>query len=880
MTTSLRNCNLLLCSDPLPQPDADGPTRRLFDFVEFLRACGCGVTCVAPSPQGDDALAGLGARFVVGGDGHAERLAAAESFDWAVLGSWAVAERLLARLRAAAPAMRIVIDAGDLHFRQPSPWSLDGAERGLGVPRVHDTVREIRAYAAADAVLTASRVDADLIGDLVGDRRRTFVVPDSEDLEASPFPFRRRRGILCVGDFANRTDIDALTTLGDAVLPHLDPAIRDDNPLSVAGSRMTDDIRAFATDWPTVRMLGSVPSVVPYLRRVRVALVPQPRGTRARRFTIRSLAIGTPVVTTSEGIEGLPLADEREVLVANDPVRCAAAIERLLGDEPLWNDLARAGRRAMLASHGHDVARRALCDALDAIRGVRTNVWRRDRARRMTQHDYDAALNAAQEAILRATPPGATIAVVSRGDEEAVRLSGRTGWHFPCGHDGAYSGFHPATGREAVEHVEAVRRRGADFLAIPAPSLWWLGHYVDLRTHLETRCRVIAADGSRCVLVSLRDPPAGPQSLEAFAAASDACPGGDERRHPIPVEGLSDRHVVMRPPAGPPPRLSIVIPTRSRASLLAETLDGLARQTAEAGTFEVVVVSDGSIDGTADFCRVGAGRHRLTLVESPAAATAVARNIGLATATAPLVLFLDDDVVADPELVATHLAAHRRHPLEHVAVLGKTAWHPRLPVTELMRFITTVGDGFPGGAPVADGRIVDSALIRSGLSCKRSLLVRAGGFRPGLADGAEDLEAGHRIHRLLARERPRASQFASDVGLVVVSCRSAVHHAIRPVTFVEVCERSERQGRALAQFSRVAGDAGVDDWLGVSDANKRWEDVRDELAATVARVRDLEVQVETTGPDRRRAAAELQHLYAWTFAAFRTKGIAEALVAA
>ena len=45
--------------------------------------------------------------------------------------------------------------------------------------------------------------------------------------------------------------------------------------------------------------------------------------------------------------------------------------------------------------------------------------------------------------------------------------------------------------------------------------------------------------------------------------------------------------------------LSVVIPTFNRKSSLQKTLDGLARQTYPAAHFEVIVVSDGSTDGTA-----------------------------------------------------------------------------------------------------------------------------------------------------------------------------------------------------------------------------------------------------------------------------------------
>lgn len=880
--TDLRLRTLLLCSAVMPRPNGDGAARRLFHFVAFLRAARCGVTCAVDATAGVDdpasPLTGLGARVLVGDDADVERLARAERFDWALFGGWRVAEPLLAVLRSAVPATKIVIDAGDVDFPRTVRREFQEVVGRIGEEVLRDTARELAIYAGADAVLAASRPDADLIADLVGDRRRTFVVPDSEDLAASPFPFRRRRGVVFVADFSHPSDIDALATLGDDILPHVDPKLLADHPLSVTGGHMTDEIRGFAAAWPTVRMLGRVPANETYLERARVTLVPRLHAAGPTRTMIQSLWIGTPLVTTTIGIGGLPLADEREVLVADDHVRFAAGITRLLTDEPLWNELVRVGRETIRASHGHDAARRLLQEALVAIRGAEPAMRKPLSRRRLTQRDYDAAIGHARDAIVCGTPPGSTVAVVSRGDEEAVRLDGRTGWHFPLDEDGDYAGYHPATGTEAVELLEAVRSRGAGYFAIPAPSAWWLGHYRDLRAHLEARYRVIDAADRRCVLVSLHEPPGGPQSLVSAATEeTPVVPAGDERDATIAFEGLTDRHTVMRAHAGSPPVISIVIATQHGSAVLAEVIDSLAAQTVESAAFEVVVVSDGSIPGDAAVCRDAGGRLRLALVESPPAGIAAARNLGIDVAAAPLVLFLDDDHVADPGLVAAHLAAHRRCPLEHVAVLGTAAWHPRLPVSEVMRFIAATDHRFPGAVPLPGGRLLDHTHFRvGGSSCKKSLLVRAGGFRHELAGGVEDLEAARRIGRMLARERPRASGFAADVGLVVVSCGEARQHVIRTVGFDELCAHCELRGRSAWRASRVAADPLLDERLGVAGAKRRWRELRVDLAARVARIHELERDVEAAESDHEGLVRELHAHYRWACDAFGTKGIVEA----
>jgi GT2 family glycosyltransferase len=100
-------------------------------------------------------------------------------------------------------------------------------------------------------------------------------------------------------------------------------------------------------------------------------------------------------------------------------------------------------------------------------------------------------------------PPEATVLVVSRGDEELVSLDAHRAWHFPQSEDGCYAGRHPADGREAVAHLEALRAKGAQFLLFPKTGLWWLDYYKDLRQHLESRYPAIVQDQDTCVIFAL-----------------------------------------------------------------------------------------------------------------------------------------------------------------------------------------------------------------------------------------------------------------------------------------------------------------------------------------------------------------------------------------
>ncbi len=111
-----------------------------------------------------------------------------------------------------------------------------------------------------------------------------------------------------------------------------------------------------------------------------------------------------------------------------------------------------------------------------------------------------------RELVRDATPPGSTVAVISKGDERLVDIYGRDALHFPQDEEGAPLGYHPSCGRAAVAQLEVARVKGADYLLVPAPSFWWLEHYHELRKHLHARYRPLRWEAETAVLFDLRAP--------------------------------------------------------------------------------------------------------------------------------------------------------------------------------------------------------------------------------------------------------------------------------------------------------------------------------------------------------------------------------------
>lgn len=196
-------------------------------------------------------------------------------------------------------------------------------------------------------------------------------------------------------------------------------------------------------------------------------------------------------------------------------------------------------------------------------------------------------------------------------------------------------------------------------------------------------------------------------------------------------------------PACPNPRkplLSIVVPVRNGGRDLELGLRGVRASTQR--DFELIVVDDGSTDDSAAVAeRFGARVIRLPRSRGPAAA----RNRGVREAAAPIILFLDADVVPHPETFGRVLGHFERDP-GLVALFGSYDDQPRAPglVSRYRNLLHHYVH--QDGAFVADARPVRSFWTGCG-AIRRAAFLEHGGFDPVRyrRPAIEDIEFGHRL---------------------------------------------------------------------------------------------------------------------------------------
>jgi GT2 family glycosyltransferase len=270
--------------------------------------------------------------------------------------------------------------------------------------------------------------------------------------------------------------------------------------------------------------------------------------------------------------------------------------------------------------------------------------------------------------------------------------------------------------------------------------------------------------------------------------------------------------------------VSVVIPTFNRRERLQRVLRALAEQTYR-GPVEVVVVSDGSTDGTDEFLASGSTPIPVVAASQENQGPAAARNRAVELATGELLVFVDDDVVPVPGLVAAHVAAHQRlgpdvvvigpmlDPIDH-RMSPWVRWEQAMLAKQYDamiagRYEATARQFYTGNASVARRHVLD-----------------AGGFDTRFRR-AEDVELAYRLS-------DRGLRFAFE------PAAEGLHYAER--TYSSWWATGYAYGRNDVVFARDGGRLPIRYWIGkefkarhpVVRALTRWCVTRPRAAAVVS----------------------------------------------
>jgi peptidoglycan/xylan/chitin deacetylase (PgdA/CDA1 family)/GT2 family glycosyltransferase len=229
--------------------------------------------------------------------------------------------------------------------------------------------------------------------------------------------------------------------------------------------------------------------------------------------------------------------------------------------------------------------------------------------------------------------------------------------------------------------------------------------------------------------------------------------------------------------------LSVIIPTYNRRDRLRRCLEALGQQTQAVTDFDVIVVDDGSTDGTAEMLAHLTTPFALRVIQQPKGGQSVALNRG-AEAADRYCLFLGDDVIAGRDFVAEHLKAQRAH--GGVVAIGQLTTRP--PVTADWFARCFAKDWSDHYARLNQGvRLPRWSDCYSGnMSVPRQTLLAAGGFAVDLPANF-DVELGYRLQQ-------------HGAAIVYLPAAQGEHDDYKD--YRRLLNDDEREGRILPELTR------------------------------------------------------------------------------
>lgn len=241
---------------------------------------------------------------------------------------------------------------------------------------------------------------------------------------------------------------------------------------------------------------------------------------------------------------------------------------------------------------------------------------------------------------------------------------------------------------------------------------------------------------------------------------------------------------------------SIIIPTYNRKNILKRSLGYLFEQTYPAAKYEIIVVDDGSVDGTAEMIKTLRPPCSLRYFRQDNRGPAAARNLGIKNAKGRIIIFLDDDIFATSCLIEEHMSYHDR--FSNVFVTGHTLLLPELIKSSLfLRCARKRHERLPWNS----ANPVFSEFLIGNSSVKKENFLDIGPLDKTLGKyGWEDIEWGYRAHKR---------------GLQLKFNKNAIAHHYKNPTFEESCRLHCLMGKSAVTFYKKHPDLTIALLLGV-----------------------------------------------------------------
>ena len=270
-------------------------------------------------------------------------------------------------LRQAPPGEKLpplVVDSHEIAYDLARQFAVAGANSGR---RLYASANwrklrreELGIYREADGVYLCSAEDEQRLLDQIPEAR-TVVIPNAADVDyyqprpTDPPPDGRT--VVYFGLLSTVPNIDAVIHFVQDIWPRIAKA----NPearCKIIGGRPPPSLLALAG--PRVELTGFVPDLRPHLAAAAAVVVPLRLGGGTRLKIVEAMAMGKAIVSTTLGAEGIETVPGRDILIEDQPVAFADAVNRLLSEPSLAVHIGQSARRLAVERYAWSGAAQAL----------------------------------------------------------------------------------------------------------------------------------------------------------------------------------------------------------------------------------------------------------------------------------------------------------------------------------------------------------------------------------------------------------------------------------------------------------------------------------------------------------------------------------------
>lgn len=194
-----------------------------------------------------------------------------------------------------------------------------------------------------------------------------MVVPNAINTKLFKFnQYVRRNGLVFTGNLSYLPNVDAIYFFVEKILPLIKKK-KPEVQLSIVGSNPSSKVLAF-DEVPGVKVFANVPDIKPYTSNAAVAVVPLRSGAGTRLKILEAFALGTPVVSTSFGSEGLAVEPGKDLLIEDDISNFSNAILSLLNNQKLSEKITMNARKTVEEKYSWEAVEQAVNKIIPSVR--------------------------------------------------------------------------------------------------------------------------------------------------------------------------------------------------------------------------------------------------------------------------------------------------------------------------------------------------------------------------------------------------------------------------------------------------------------------------------------------------------------------------------